>query len=530
MSSTGILLGSSVQFAYSTSANTDLSNTAVSFTSANSLTNYVSREQTTFGTDVQTTRPAPLTQNRVAAAEIVTGRNGTFTLNGFGNWNADDDLLGDAMGQQIRSGRVEQVSPTGTAAMRLTIVANSVTSHKFTINYANAGAGNIAIFDVITAGAILRLNFTHYKTMTDGSGTTYAFNDANRIFRDRRVQVTSIDTSAKTIQVQVLKGISQAAGNGDVISTPTGHFPTTEATSGNGGFRVAIAQTASPADPVGTRTIATTAFSISGFTISWKYAVFGSEIRTRSWVIKTGEGVGFTNTTLNKYHLITNGVVASYNVSWSLQAERQATMTIAGARFATQTAPYVTGSGSVKEAAAQVYGSPVIGEHLTFIENDSNIITQQENLAISQISYTISSQVNPITELHRLDPISQAMGVATFSVEYSTVDTRENLASTLSTSGNRRGFTYAAGYKGNTKQTLDGAASTDNTLENKIFMIIMPSARFVVNYDPITSSDAIRQRVTISGDSLDETLATTTRNNINLHSAIKDTPCILSFE
>ena len=528
MSSTGILLGSSVQFAYSTAANTDLSNTATSFSTANSLTNYISREQTTFGTDQQTTRPAPLTENRVAAAEIVTGRNGTFTLNGFGNWNADDDLLGDALGQQIRSGRVEQASPTGTAAMRLTIVANSVTTHEFTIDYSNAGADNVAIFDVITAGGILRLNFTEYKTMTDGTGTTYAFNDPNRVFRDRRVKVVSIDTTAKTIKVQALKDISQAT-NGDVVKTADGIFPTTEATSGNGGFRFQMAQSAAPADPVGTRTIATTQFSISGFTISWKYAIFGSEIRTRSWVIKSGPASGFTDSGSNKYHLITNGVVASYNVSWSLQNERQATMTVAGARFATQTAPYVTGTGTVRAAAAQVYGSPVIGEHMTFIEA-SNVATIQEDLAVSQISYTIASQVNPITELHRLDPTSQAMGVATFSVEYSTVDTRENLASTLSTSGDRRAYTYVAGYKGNTKQTITGDPSTNTSLENKLFMIIMPSARFVVNYDPITSSDAIRQRVTISGDSLDETLATQVRNNIDQHSAINDTPCILSFE
>ena len=533
MSGAGILLGSNVQFAYGTTAVTNLDSTPVTFGGNNTLQAYVSREGTTFGTDQTTITPTPITQTRVAGSEIVTARNGTFTLNGFGNWNADDDILGDALGAEIISGRVEQVSPSGTASVRLTINSTTVTSHKFTINYTNAGAGS-ADLDKITAGAILRLNFTQYKIMTDGSGTTYNFNDTNRIFRDRRVQVTAIDTSAKTITVQVLKDINQDTpeNGGNVIKTPTGHFPTTEQTSGVGGFRVVIADTTmGAADTDTNRALTTAAFSISGFTISWKYAHFGPATRTRSWVIKTGSTSGFTDGDNNKYHLITNAFVSSYNVTWNLQSERQSTMTIAGARFATQNNAYVTSSTAVRAAAAQVYGSPVSGGQLVFIENSSGVMTVQDKLAVTELSYTVSAEATPINELNRLDPIAQAIGVGRFQASYSTVDTRDNLAAQLSNDATRRGFTYVSGYKGSLLQKLgDTTASTTSSLQNKLFIMMIPDTRFSVSYDPISANDAIRQRVSLSGDVLNETLAASQRTNINKHTAVADTPVVLSFE
>ena len=553
MSSTNILLGSNVQFAYSVTPNTDLGDTTKSFGTANTLQAYVSREGTTFGTDQSTITPTPITQTRVAGSEILTARNGTFTLNGFGNWNADDDILGDALGAEIISGRAEHTSETGSTAATqyITIVdpttSGSVTTHKFTFSYAAIGGtadttarqAIRASFAQIKAGAILRLSFDSYKEMADGSGTTRNFNDPKRIFQDRRVEVLAIDTTAFTIQVQALREISQSdeASGGNVVKTVTSgdniQIPNTESDSvavndDGAGFRSQIAPSG---DGTSTRGLATAAFAISGFVISWKYAHFGPATRTRSWVIKTGSETGFTDTTKNKYHLITNAFVSSYNVQWSLQSERQSTMTIAGATFATSTDPsYVTAAGVVKESASQVYGSPVQGGQLVFIENSSGTAEVQQNLAVTELSYTISAESTPINALNKLDPVAQSIGVGRFQVSYSTVDTRTNRASELSTTGSRAGFTYVSGYKGNLKQELTGGASSRTALENKLFIMMMPSARFVVEYNPISANDAIRQRVQLSGDVLDETLAAEFREDLAKHTAIKDTPVVLSFE
>lgn len=537
MSGAGILLGSNVQFAYATDVVTNLGDTPVTFAGNNTLQAYVSREGTTFGTDQTTITPTPITQTRVAGSEIVTARNGTFTLNGFGNWNADDDILGDALGAEIISGRVEQADVAtnmNTVTTYLSIYrtgTDAPNSHEFTFRYGNLTPTAQTDLDKVKVGGILRISFDFYKEQNNAAGQTRAINaTALPIFTDRRVLVTNVDTTNKRIRVQVLKGISQNS-DGDVISTPTGQFPATKktaATADTNGFLTVIQ---GMGDSVDTRSLAAGDLAITGFRISWKYAHFGPAIRTRSWVIKTGSATGFMDETDNKYHLITNAFVSSYNVTWNLQAERQSTMTIAGARFATKTTQYVSTNTAVRDAAAQIYGSPVSGGQLVFIENSSGVMTVQDKLAVTELSYTVSAEATPINELNSLDPIAQAIGVGRFQASYSTVDTRDNLAAQLSNDATRRGFTYVSGYKGSLLQKLgDTAASTTASFQNKLFIMMIPDTRFSVSYDPISANDAIRQRVSLSGDVLNETLAAADRTNIDKHTAIADTPVVLSFE